>query len=420
MNNFGNLVRKATTIEVKDAWGGYFDACDWDRRIQHLHATMMGTELYLMFPDYFDSLVLPIPESGNGIPDILNEGMYNLDHYRRMQTPEGGIRGGVEQVEHPILGQCGWQDSWTSYAYAPDFWSSHYYAAAAARMAFALRKLAPALSEVYRESACRAYDWAEKEYAEKLISDSHRWTKRARDGAATQRELAAADMFRLTQRADCDALFRAIHRETCYESAFIYATLPPGLGDAAFKNRCLREIRSAADRSLCFAAGSPFRLTTPDPDITRTGPYASFYTLPHNVELIRAHYLTHDVRYLAAAIDAAQFAAGSNPTNLCYTTGVGIKNPQNILHHDSRLTGQEPPDGITIFGPHDWNKTNGELTTVLRDGRLFPGAYSWPGAESYLDIYRYPCQNEYTVQDTIGPNAYQWGYLAARAALRDD
>ncbi|MCQ2445921.1 MAG: glycoside hydrolase family 9 protein [Clostridia bacterium] len=416
-NNFGNLVRKATTVEVKNAWGGYFDACDWDRRIQHLHATLMGEELYLMFPDFFDALKLSIPESGNGLPDILNEGLYNIDHYRRMQTPEGGIRGGVEQVEHPILGQCGWQDSWTSYAYAPDFWSAYYYTAAAARAAYALRRSDRNLADVYEESAVRAFDWAEKEYAEKLASEGHSWTRRAKAGAIRQRELAAVDLFRLTGRKDCDEIYRALRDPKSYEAAFVYATLPAGVGDPAVKQACVKTIVDAAERSVSFASKTPFRLTTPDPESTRTGPYASFYTIPHNVELMRAHYLTGDPRYLASAIDAAQFAAGANPTNMCYTTGVGIKGPVNILHHDSRLTGQDAPDGITIFGPHDWNNTNGELLFALRDGRLYPGAYSWPGAESYLDIYRYPCENEYTVQESIGPNAYNWGYLAARNAL---
>ena len=54
------------------------------------------------------------------------------------------------------------------------------------------------------------------------------------------------------------------------------------------------------------------------------------------------------------------------------------------------------------------------MIRMLREDNIFPGAFVWPGAESYLDVYRYPSQTEYTVQESIGPNAYQWGYLAAR------
>lgn len=413
--NFGNLVRKGTDIVVENAWGGYFDACDWDRRIQHLHATLMGEELYLMLPDYFDALKLPIPESGNGIPDIINEGLYNIDFYRRLQTPEGGICGGAEQEEHPIIGQCAWQDSWKTYAYAPDFWSAWFYAAAAGRAAYALRRSDKALSKVYEESAVRAFDWAEKEYAEKLASEGDYWTRMAHMRLGAQRELAAADIFRLTGREDCDALYKKLRSPMNYEASFIYATLPEGIGDEEIKKACRDSIIASAERAVDFGGKTAFRLTTGDPQMTRTGPYSSFYTIPHNVELIRAHYLTGDERYLAAAIDAAQFAAGANPTNLCYTTGIGPRCPENVLHHDSRITGQPAPDGITVFGPHGWSWPNGEMIRMLREGNIYPGAFVWPGAESYLDTYRYPCQTEYTVQESIGPNAYQWGYLAARA-----
>ena len=413
--NFGNLVRKGTDIEVKNVWGGYFDACDWDRRIQHLHATLMSEELYLMHPDFFDALKLPIPESGSGIPDILSEGLYNIDFYRRLQTPDGGIRGGAEQEEHPILGQCGWQDSWKTYAYKPDFWSAYFYAAAAGRAAYALRRSDAALAAVYEESAVRAFDWAEKEYAEKSAAEGDRWTRMAHARVTAQRELAAVDIFRLTGREDCDRIYRSLRAPLSYEAAFVYATLPCGMGDPETIKACRDSIIAAAERAVAFGVKTPFRLTTGDPQATRTGPYGSFYTIPHNVELIRAHYLTGDSRYLAAAIDAAQFAAGANPSNLCYTTGIGPRCPENILHHDSRITGQPAPDGITVFGPHGWSWPNGEMIHTLREGNLYPGAFIWPGAESYLDIYRYPCQTEYTVQESIGPNAYQWGYFASRA-----
>lgn len=156
-------------------------------------------------------------ESGNGIPDILNEACWNIDFYRRLQLPDGGIRGGIEQEEHPIFGQCGWQDNWKSYAYAPDFW-----------------------------------------------------------------------------------------------------------------------------------------------------------------------------------------------------TGLGVRAVRNILHHDSRLTGQEPPSGITVFGPQDFNHPDDAFPRLIRDDFLWPGAYVLPTVGGYLDIYRHPCVTEYTVQGTIGPAIYRFGYFAAR------
>ena len=51
-NNFGNLVAGKTGTIVPNAWGGYFDAGDWDRRIQHLQATRLLLELAILHPGF--------------------------------------------------------------------------------------------------------------------------------------------------------------------------------------------------------------------------------------------------------------------------------------------------------------------------------------------------------------------------------
>jgi endoglucanase len=73
VDNFGNLLRKKTDQTVENAWGGYFDACDWDRRIQHLKASKLHMELFLMFPEFFADLRLSIPESGKGMIRAIRE-----------------------------------------------------------------------------------------------------------------------------------------------------------------------------------------------------------------------------------------------------------------------------------------------------------------------------------------------------------
>ena len=50
---------------------------------------------------------------------------------------------------------------------------------------------------------------------------------------------------------------------------------------------------------------------------------------------------------------ACQTGVGANPVNLCYTTGLGWKSPRHPLQIDHRITGQEPPAGLTVGGPMD-------------------------------------------------------------------
>lgn len=156
---------------------------------------------------------------------------------------------------------------------------------------------------------------------------------------------------------------------------------------------------------MAFGEKTPYHLTTPDPEIASTGSFSSFYTIPQISVLARAHYLTGDSRYLAGAESACGFGCGANPDNLCYTTGVGVRNVVNILHHDSRITGQSAPAGITVFGPQNMRFSDRDgFVPYLRNDRFWPGVYAWPAAESYFDAYRIAPENEYTVQDSIGPN----------------
>lgn len=73
--------------------GGWYDAGDYNKYIVNSGITM-GTLLsaYEDFATYFDTLKTNIPESGNRIPDLLDEVLYNLRWMLTMQDPnDGGV-----------------------------------------------------------------------------------------------------------------------------------------------------------------------------------------------------------------------------------------------------------------------------------------------------------------------------------------
>ena len=73
--------------------GGWYDAGDYNKYIVNSGITM-GTLLsaYEDFPAYFKQLNTNIPESGDTLPDILNEAVYNLQWMLTMQDPaDGGV-----------------------------------------------------------------------------------------------------------------------------------------------------------------------------------------------------------------------------------------------------------------------------------------------------------------------------------------
>ncbi len=90
---------------IPDVWGGHKDAGDWQHMPRNMLVDYYLCDLALLAPDYFKGVSLTIPETGNGLPDALNEALYGLDLWRRMQTPEGGVRGGWQPGATEMVGR---------------------------------------------------------------------------------------------------------------------------------------------------------------------------------------------------------------------------------------------------------------------------------------------------------------------------
>ena len=144
-----------------NAWGGLMDAGDWDRRTQHLGVVYELFNLHDQFPTYFGAFGLNLPDTAaalpdplyaelkgaDDLPDVLAEAVFTLDFFRRMQSPDGGVSGGVEEFftdgrkEGSGETATSWTTAETPFAYAPDAWTTYQYAATAARAAGAFAAL---------------------------------------------------------------------------------------------------------------------------------------------------------------------------------------------------------------------------------------------------------------------------------------
>ncbi len=413
-NNFYLLVKGKTDEIVPNAWGGYMDAGDWDRRIQHLIVSRYLLELVEMFPSETQGLTLNIPESGNDLSDLVDEALFNLDFYRRLQSPEGGIRGGIESAEHPRHGEASWQESLDVMAYAPGVWSSFVYAGGAAQAAFVLMETHPDLSGVYAQSALRAMQWAEAHYdqSEKLPHD-------VRD----DRNLAAVELYRLTGDEQWHRIFQettvfTTPGETLFEwkkhhqrhAPWVYVrTAQPGV-DKDLQALCRAAVLREADNRKRNGEQSGFGWAKYE---WQPGMWGVF-SAPDGISLARAHYLTKDLSYLKALVLACQTGAGANPVNICYTTGLGQQSPQHPLHVDSRITRQTPPPGLTVSGPIDVARHQNYWAQKVVSAYSYPEVQRWPTLEAFWDVFWYPPVCEFTVQNPMAANAFAWGYLAFR------
>lgn len=81
--------------------GGWHDAGDYGRYVT-AGSCALAHLLYAfrMYPDAFTDKSFHIPESGNGVPDVLNECRYELEWFLKLQRTDGGVYHKVTTAQH--------------------------------------------------------------------------------------------------------------------------------------------------------------------------------------------------------------------------------------------------------------------------------------------------------------------------------
>lgn len=362
---------------------------------------------------------LNLPESDNNLPDILDEALWGLDLFRRLQTEAGGIPGGIESAGHPEGHEGSWQESQTIMAYGPGIWSSYFYANVAARAAFVVQQYDKGLAETYKTSAIRAINWADAELAKAPDGQDNR--------IYNERNLAAAELYRLTGDDQWHQLFLETtvlkddqaplvdwKKHDQRHAAFVYARTAQPTVNQTVQQNALNAVVKAANADIRNVEFSGYRWNLKRGRRIGWGLIGT----PRTQTLFHAHALTGNKKFLKAGILASQYSAGANPNNMVYTTGIGHRNPNMILVKDARVSGQAPPPGITVYGPVDMQDPDGygaqwDWAVKLFEDQVNPNPYEWPTSEAYFDSYNFIPMVEFTVQQSIGPTAYTWGYIAA-------
>ncbi|MDW8105765.1 MAG: glycoside hydrolase family 9 protein, partial [Armatimonadota bacterium] len=257
--NLQELAQAGKLERVQGVWGGYQDAGDWDTLGHHLSATYDLLGLYFLNPSAFRRMQLSLPESErkNSLPDILDEALWQMACWRRLQMPDGGVRGGYGYgwwvpTERGIT-------SWMLRSvgvYAVDHVTTLHFAAAAARAARVLREFDQKGAEQYLQDALRAWRWAEANSNE---SNPTYARLKARGGwppflddLRNARAMAAVELLAATRDRAYDAAFQQAstlltgdslyHAPEQVDAAFAYARLPQGVGDPEIKRKLVAQI----------------------------------------------------------------------------------------------------------------------------------------------------------------------------------
>ncbi len=141
------------TGEVAAAtWGGWSDAYDNDQRPVNFICVYDILLAYYLNPEAFTDNQLYIPEVDNGIPDIMDEALWEIDWWLRMRDSKGGYLTGLTNIRPPEN---------VNYAGAPCAWQGWNVAAGASMAADCFRLAGNRkLQKKYADAALEAFAWA--------------------------------------------------------------------------------------------------------------------------------------------------------------------------------------------------------------------------------------------------------------------
>ena len=420
--------------------GWYQDAGDWDSYYTHLKVAQDLLIAYELAPRNFTDGELNIPESGNGVPDIIDEAAwlprfcYRLRHElmdKKYATGGIGLRvagDGFGSDEGTLpdgtkVGRGSWQDTDRTYAVSgEDPWSTYRYAGAAAHLAYCLQLAGAKDPEGvnWAQEATEAYDWAQK---------NTRPGDEKKDNLAHPRTYAAAAIFRITGDKRYEQQFQAdenaITATTLIWDDARYGPMIYALGGGRAQPDTATQQRI---RAALLATADHVAIETPAKRALRWGGNFSMpmlcgqQTTPWMLEAAVGYRLAKDTDpakaklYLGAMYTTCDYFLGTNALNTTWVTQLGPRWPQNVFHMDAWYNGKpEPHPGIIPYGP--WRKGNnvgvGPWDASWAYKTVYPAIDNWPGNERWFSSRCAPLTSEFTIHQNTAPAAAIFGILCA-------
>ncbi|MBQ6248430.1 MAG: glycoside hydrolase family 9 protein, partial [Kiritimatiellae bacterium] len=332
--------------------GGHHDAGDYNPR-SHIDVAQTLFSVWEHAPAKFGDGQLDIPESGNGLPDIVDEALWALRPWYALQDEDGGVRAGTESAGDPNFYQTVELDPTGDFAYAKDSKASFIFAgtfAQASRVLAAYGRKDEAADCLAH--ARRAYAWAVANVPEGLSS-----LRQYTEYRLELRAYAAAELLHTTGEeaflrdfrecspwgAYADAPVRAEGRYDAMQAAYAFLRDPAAkTRDAALYERVRAAVVREADWYIDYSGKMAYKFVRhPDAPISwGTGAYGV-----HIRPVVAAWFATGDVKYRDWIIRTCDGMLGANPLGLSWIVGLGERTIRAPLHN-SRYR----PEGVVVDG----------------------------------------------------------------------
>ena len=412
--------------------GGHSDAFDWDRHLAHVSNIYDMLLPYILSGGRLADDNLGIRESGNGIPDIIDEARNEADFFLSIRDGEAYSQG----VTNP---SADWSVMFQAGCTTMAAWAN---AANCAMLAEAFRiSKHDSLCQYYTDEAIKAFRFASKQEKQQLddMQDIGSMQMRGRDF----RQMAAAYLYNLTGDTAWEDIFAEESMIKNAQSpifsrgrqgffgigvtnqfdageipfnqtwaAAAYLTSPQPRHHADLYQNLKGSINAQAEAyNICHMAQRPSRRSAND----------SRWQVSQNLQLVMlAHYIadtkTRKKELEHVMYTEAGWALGRNPGNIVEMTGLGERHITDCYSTGRNDGEPETHPGQTPFnGTETWSPGhNGGDARILTD-RMYPSWKDggWPRQESYFNQRYFWVNGEFTPRETMRGKMALLGYLYA-------
>ncbi len=376
------------TEEQIDVSGGWHDAGDYGRYV--VAGAKAIADLILAYEenptDFGDNS--NIPESGNGIPDILDEVRYELEWMLKMQAESGGVYHKVTCANFP--GYVMPEEETDELICTPI--STTATADFAAVMAMAYETYTPidtGFAEICLAAAERAWQFLEENPSFLYTNPDDITTGDYGDTSdKDERYWAAAQLYRATGEEVYRTALESMNVQTGldWQSVGDYGniailTMDEIDTEATIYTRARSSVISRANSFRNISQSSPYGVAT-------SGYYwGSNMTIANaGVLLALAYQLEDDSTYLSAASAQLDYLLGENAVATCFVTGYGTVSPETPHHRPSMVKETAMP-GMLVGG------VNSSLDDIAAQAYLADA----PRAKCYIDNPESYSTNEITI-----------------------
>lgn len=337
-----------------DVSGGWHDAGDYGRYIVSGAKTVADLFLAYRDSDESDADDYGIPESGNGVSDLLDEARFELEWMLKMQDTDGGVYHkvtcknfpetveAIEETDQLVLAP-------KSLAATGDF------AAVMAEAAYLYKDIDADFADTCLAAAESAWNYMEThdgeasysnpddivtgEYPDTAYGDEYIW-------AAVELYIATGDEGYKTyinnafKENAAKIKYGLGWADIGYYAAYDYVIYVGDNDD--LKNRILEEADDLADDIMRDGYGV---------SLTGSFPWGSNMNVANNgMLLLMANNILANDDYVECAKLQLDYLLGRNSVSYCYVTGYGTVSPENTHHRPSQVLGYSMK-GMLVGGP---------------------------------------------------------------------